>query len=563
MKKKIIPVIVAIVLILVVVAATFGMKVIERFTYSKERADLSEYFHISTSDETAIMLGDELLEQKARNIDGFIYLDFNTVKNYFNDRLYYDQNEGLLLYTGPTDTISSAVGSTTYVQDGQENKEIFPISIIEQDTLYVAIDYLKKYTNLSYQVFEQPSRVQIFVQWPEVKLAELRKSTAVRVLGGIKSEILTELNKGDTITILEQMDTWSKVKTSDSIIGYVENKRLKNIRTEEQQAVAEVEEPVYSNLTRDHKINLVWHQVTNLSANSYLSEMMAEAVGVNVISPTWFSLSDNQGNFTSLASTDYVNQAHSMGLEVWGLIDNFNPEVDTMEVLSYTSRRNTLVTNLVNTALQNGLDGINIDFETLSEETGDHFIQFIRELSVACRANQIVLSIDNYVPKDYSAHYFRKEQGVVADYVIIMGYDEHYAGGGVAGSVASIDFVEEGIANTLAEVPANKVINAVPFYTRVWSTKGSEVSADSVGMGMAESFLSTNGVTASWDETTCQNYAEFNADDVLYQVWLEDAASLEVKLNIMKKYELGGVAAWKLGLETPDVWNLLATYAGE
>lgn len=563
MKKRIIPVIVAIVLILIVVAATFGMKIIERYTYSKERADLNEYFHINTSDETAIMLGDELLEQKAKNIDGFIYLDFNTVKSYFNDRLYFDQNEGLLLYTGPTNTISSVVGSSSYMQDGQEMKEIFPISVMDQDTLYVAIDYLKKYTNLSYQVFENPSRVQIMNQWSEIELAEVRKDTAVRILGGIKSEILSDLKKGDTVVILEEMDTWSKVKTSDSVIGYVENKRLKNIRTEEQQAVKEVEEPVYSSMTRDHKINLVWHQVTNLSANAYLSEMMAEATGVNVISPTWFSLSDNQGNFTSLASIDYVNQAHSMGLEVWGLIDNFNPEIDTKEILSYTSKRNLLVTNLVNSALQNDLDGINIDFETLSEETGDHFIQFIRELSVACRANQLVLSIDNYVPKDYSAHYFRKEQGVVADYVIIMGYDEHYAGGGVAGSVASIDFVEEGIANTVAEVPANKVINAVPFYTRVWSTKGAEVTAESVGMGIAESFLSSNGATAVWDEVTCQNYAEFNADDVLYQVWLEDAASLDVKLNVMRKYELGGVAAWKLGLETPDVWSILATYVSE
>lgn len=563
MKKRIIPVIVAIVLILIVVAATFGMKIIERYTYSKERADLNEYFHINTSDETAIMLGDELLEQKAKNIDGFIYLDFNTVKSYFNDRLYFDQNEGLLLYTGPTNTISSVVGSSSYMQDGQEMKEIFPVSVMDQNTLYIAIDYLKKYTNLSYQVFENPSRVQIMNQWSEIELAEIRKDTAVRILGGIKSEILSDLKKGDTVVILEEMDTWSKVKTADSVIGYVENKRLKNIRTEEQQAVKEVEEPVYSSMTRDHKINLVWHQVTNLTANAYLSEMMAEATGVNVISPTWFSLSDNQGNFTSLASIDYVNQAHSMGLEVWGLIDNFNPEIDTKEILSYTSKRNLLVTNLVNTALQNDLDGINIDFETLSEETGDHFIQFIRELSVACRANQLVLSIDNYVPKDYSAHYFRKEQGVVADYVIIMGYDEHYAGGGVAGSVASIDFVEEGIANTVAEVPANKVINAVPFYTRVWSTKGAEVTAESVGMGIAESFLASNGATAVWDEVTCQNYAEFNADDVLYQVWLEDAASLDVKLNVMRKYELGGVAAWKLGLETPDVWSILATYVSE
>lgn len=562
MKKRLIPIIVAIVLIIITIGATFGVKIIERFTYSKERADLFEYFKV-TGEETAIMLQDEILEQKANNIDGFIYLDFDTVQSYFNDRLYYDSNEGLLLYTGPTETITNVVGSNVYNIGGETLEEVYPISVLKDDTLYVAIDYLKKYTNLSYELFENPSRVQINTEWSPRKTADIRKNTAVRVLGGIKSEILEDLKKDDSVIILEEMDTWSKVKTSDSVIGYVENKRLKNIDTQQPEAVSDVEEPVYSSLTRDHKINLVWHQVTNITANGYLTEMMAQASGVNVISPTWFSLSDNNGNFTSLASIDYVNQAHAMGLEVWGLIDNFNPEVGTKEVLSYTSKRTYLIENIINTAIQFDLDGINLDFESLSAETGEDFIQFVRELSVACRANGIVLSIDNYVPKEYTAHYHRKEQGIVADYIIIMGYDEYFESGGVVGSNASINFVEEGIANTVAEVPSNKVINAIPFYTRIWSTKGADVSADSVGMGVAEEFMTEKGGTKVWNEETCQNYAEVTQEDVFYQVWFEDVASLEVKLNIMRKYEIGGVAAWKLGLETQDVWNLLSTYSTE
>ena len=562
MKKRLIPIIVAIVLIIITIGATFGVKIIERYTYSKERADLFKYFNV-TEEETAIILQDELLEQKANNIDGFIYLDFDTVQSYFNDRLYYDSNEGLLLYTGPTETITNVVGSNAYNIGGETIEEVYPVSVLKDDTLYVAIDYIKKYTNLSYEFFENPSRVQINTEWSPRKTADIRKNTAVRALGGIKSEILEDLKKDDAVIILEEMDTWSKVKTSDSVIGYVENKRLKNIDSQQPEAVSDVEEPVYSSLTRDHKINLVWHQVTNITANGYLTEMMAQASGVNVISPTWFSLSDNNGNFTSLASIDYVNQAHSMGLEVWGLIDNFNPEVGTKEVLSYTSKRTYLIENIINTAVQFDLDGINLDFESLSAETGEDFIQFVRELSVACRANGIVLSIDNYVPKEYTAHYHRKEQGIVADYIIIMGYDEYFESGGVVGSNASINFVEEGIANTVAEVPASKVINAVPFYTRIWSTKGADIAADSVGMGVAEEFMTAKGATKVWNEETCQNYAEVTLEDAFYQVWFEDVASLEVKLNIMKKYEIGGVAAWKLGLETPDVWNLLSSYSAE
>lgn len=187
--------------------------------------------------------------------------------------------------------------------------------------------------------------------------------------------------------------------------------------------------------------------------------------GINVISPTWFALTDSEGNFSSFASSAYVKRAHDMGIEVWGLIDNFSNKdaVDTYELLSYTSRREKLTENLVNTALEYGLDGINVDFESISQDAGTHFIQFIRELSVTCRKNGLVLSVDNYVPTGYTDHYDRKEQGVFADYVIIMGYDEHYSGSPEAGSVASIGFVEDGIRRTVDQVPAEKVINAVPF----------------------------------------------------------------------------------------------------
>lgn len=562
MKKKIIPVIAAIVLIIITIVATYGMKVIEKYSYSKERADLFEYFNISEN-ETAIMLQDEILEQKAKIIDDVVYLEFNLVQEYFNDRFYYDVNEGYLLYTGPTETVTNIVGSNSYSSKAETVEEEYPISIVEGENLYIAIEYLKKYSNVSYEVFDNPSRIQIDNQWSQRQVAEIKKDTAVRVLGGIKSEILKDLKKNETVIILEKMENWSKVKTTDSLIGYVENKRLMNERTQETEPIEEVQEQVFSSLTRDHKINLVWHQVTNATANTYLAEMMVNASGVNVISPTWFSLIDNEGNFSNLASVEYVNQAHAMGMEVWALIDNFSPDITTKEILSYTSKRTYLIQNLVNTAKEYGIDGINLDFESLNEDTGEDFIQFVRELSVACRANALVLSVDNYVPKDYSAHYHRSEQGIFADYLIIMGYDEHYAGGNKAGSVASINFVEEGIINTVAEVPSEKVINAVPFYTRIWSTAGTEIKADSVAMGIAESFMTSKGAEISWDEETCQNYAEINQENTLYQVWLEDAASLEVKLNIMRKYSLGGVAAWKLGLETPDVWPLLNAYVNE
>ena len=229
-------------------------------------------------------------------------------------------------------------------------------------------------------------------------------------------------------------------------------------------------------------------------------------------------------------------------------------------ILSSTTVRAKLIEGLVNEALACGMDGINVDFEQISADCGEHFIQFIRELSIPCRKNGLVLSIDNYVPMGGTGHYDREEQGIVADYVIIMGYDEHYAGSKEAGSVASINFVEEGISQTIAEVPANKVINAIPFYTRIWETSDEGISSQAVGMDMADEYVRTHNIPVEWNEETCQNYGEYTQNGVLYQVWLEDDSSIEVKLNIMDKYQLAGVASWRLGFEKPEIWNVIEAY---
>ena len=398
--------------------------------------------------------------------------------------------------------------------------------------------------------------------WSEHQAADIGKDTAVRYQGGVKSDILTDLSAGDKVVILEEMENWSKVATADGYLGYVENKRLENRRSETLIPVTDYQEPEYTSIRRDHKINLGWHQVTSESANSTLESVLDGISGMNVISPTWFFLSDDDGNFVSIGSTDYVNTAHSRGLEVWALLDNFTYDVNTKEILSYTSKRAKLIEGLVNEALALGVDGINVDLEQVSSDAGEDYVEFLRELSIACRANNLVLSVDNYVPKNYNAHYNWKEQGVVADYVIIMGYDEHYGGSQEPGSVASIGYVEEGISTMVQSVPSEKVINAVPFYTRIWETVGGEVKSQAVGMSAVQNFLSERNIEAVWDETTCQNYGEVQDGDSFYQVWIEDARSLEVKMNIMKNYNLGGVAAWKLGYEKghPEVWEALSGF---
>lgn len=562
MKKKIIPIVIAIVLIIIIGGVTFGSRILEKYSYSKERADLNAYYGITGSQEAAIVLQDEIVEEKARISDGICYLDIATIHKYLNDRFYVDGGEGLLLYTLPEDIVRNSIGSSVK-ETAQGSEELgYTAAIWEGDTLYVALDYIKQYTNFSYQLFTDPYRIQLTTEWPSYEVASISKNTQVRVKGGVKSEILTDVQKGDQVSVLEQMETWSKVKTVDSVIGYVENKRLTGIRSEQPIPVTDYQEPEYTSLTRDHKINLGWHVVASAGGNDTFNSVTANAGNLNVISPTWFKLCDNEGGYTSFASADYVQKAHDRGIEVWALIENieYKDSISMYEILSSTTTRQKLIDSLMNDLITYGIDGINVDFEQLSMDCGEHFVEFIRELSAACRKNGKVLSVDNYVPRDFNDYYDRKEQGIVADYVIVMGYDEHYAGSKEAGSVASIDYVEDGIAQTVKEVPAEKVINAIPFYTRIWETTGDGISSQAVDMVTAEQFISNHGITAEWDETTCQNYGEYTSGDSRYQVWLEDADSIKVKLNVMENYGIGGVAEWRLGFEKPEIWDVIGEY---
>lgn len=558
--KKFIPTIIAIVLIIIVGLSFVGTQVFEKYSYSSEEQDLNEYYSIQAADDVAIVLQNDRIDIKAKLIEGKVYLEFGNVQKLLNDRFYVDTNESWLIYTTPTDIIKAHIGANSYFVGDGENATDYTICIQKGEDLYIALDYVKKFSNFSYELFENPLRIQLRTKWDEKTVATIKKNNAVRLKGGVKSPILRKVKEGEEVVILEKLDTWTKVKTNDALMGYIENKFLEGENTVGEIPVTDYVEPEYTSIHRDYKINLGWHAIYTQSGNDTFDEYVQGTKGLNVISPTWFSLTDNEGNYTSFADSNYVTRAHNQGIEVWALLENLSPEVSTYEIMSYSSKREKLINNLISDVTRVGADGINLDFEQISYDAGVHYVEFIRELSIKCRENGLVLSVDNYVPRESTSHYNRKEQGIVADYVIIMGYDEHWGGGGVAGSVASIDYVTDGIEQTLSEVPSEKVINAIPFYTRVWKTTGGEVTSDALGMDAAKAFVNENGVEINWDPVTCQYYGEKQMGNTFYQVWLEEEESIKAKLNVMDAHNLAGVAEWKLGFENKAIWNTIETY---
>ena len=544
MNKKYKPVIAVAVLVILVAILGIVTHVVMKYIPSSEKMDLNEYYGEMADGEIALVIGTEKLEERGLVDGDRVYLPLDVVNTYLNQRYYWDSANQQILYATPSEltsvSASSEAGDKVWVKD---------------DKVYLNLTYVQEFTDLDAYITKDPYRISIQYKFKNVKTVTVKKNTSIRYRGGIKSAILTSVKKGTKLRLIEEMENWDQVATDDGYIGYIDKKKVGEAEKTKFERSFKKEE--YSYLTMDSKVNMVWHQVTSTDANAYFADATANMTGVNVISPTWFYLTDTSGNIASIASADYVSQAHEKGLQVWGLIDNFTQEVSTTETLSSAAARQNIISQLIQAAQDVGMDGINVDFESLSEDVGTHFLEFLRELSIECHKNNLVLSVDNPVPEDFTSHYDRAEQGRVVDYVIIMGYDEHYVGS-EAGSVASLPWVEQGIQDTLDEVPAERVINAIPFYTRLWKTTGGNVTSEAIGMDQAQQTIADNNVETYWDKTTSQNYGKYDIDNSTYQIWLEDAQSVAEKVKLVSKYDLAGVSAWKLGFENNGIWQVIS-----
>ena len=540
-------------LLLMAAGGAGGYIYMRKYMPSDELSDKAKVFGIKGS-QVALLLDNELQEEKGIYEDGQVYLPVGWVNEYLNQRFYWDEEEKLLVYALPESIVYAD-------EDAQGEKG--PLFKVTDDGMYLSLGLVVNYTDIRTRSFatSQIKRVFIDTLWEPYDTAEVKKAGHVREKGGVKSPILTELEQGEQVDVLETMEKWSRVRTEDGYIGYIENRRLDG--REQVTPESSFEAPVYTSISMDEKVRLGFHQVTRQEANNTLESYVSVTKDMNVIVPTWFNVISDDGTYNSLANKEYVDKAYEMGLQVWAMVENVSTQesvknLNTKTLMSSTSTRRKLIENLMKEADTYGFDGFNLDFESLKAEAGPHYVQFIRELSVSCRQKGLVLSVDNYVPSPYSAFYNRREQGIVADYVIVMGYDEHYAGGD-AGSVASISYVKDGIENTLKEVPKEKVINAVPFYTRVWTVNEGKTTSKAYGIADARQWVADNHVDLTWDQELGQFYGSTVNGNGEQYIWMEDEKSMALKIGLVKDFDLAGVACWKLGFESSDIWDIVST----
>ena len=511
-------------------------------------------------DHLAVVLEDTVDSRTAWMRSGELYLNYEMVREVLNGRMVMDEDSKTLLFTTPLELYEILPDEKTYLVEGEEHESTQEILLVQNGEYYLWAPFLQEHTNVEILPGEAGCHVLIRYRWETVSRAETKHKTVLRSGAGIKYPIVSDLETGTKVTLLEDYGKWYRAVSQDGMIGYVQKKRLSDAVQETDTSA--FEEPVYTSVMLDQKVRLVWHGMDTTDGNAYLDHVTEKMTGINVISPTWFFLSDNEGHFTSLADRGYVRKAHRKGLQVWGLVSNFSSQISTYEILRSRAARKTLEESLLAEALECEMDGINVDLEAITEDSAPGYLQFMRELSILCRRNQLILSVDVPVPMPFNLYYDRKELGTVADYVIVMGYDEHYYGS-EAGTVASLAFEENGITASLEEVPKEKLVSGIPFYTRVWYTwtneDGSEgVESEVIPMYKVNAYTEGRDVEKVWDESASQYLVSWTDSDGTYcRIWVEDEESLSLKAELINRYELGGFAAWSLTDEKDSVWALL------
>ena len=555
MKKKKSPVGAVLVLALLVAVAGAVTFAVTRFTGTKEMMDGRRYFNMSEENDIGLVVDQVVSDVPAKVIDGKIYLPYETTADAINGSFFVSGDGMTLIVTTPVD------------------KNMLPVSDTSSDarsldgSVYIALDLVREYTDMDCEEYEEPQRLVINTVREYNATRVTKEKAAIRYQAGIKSPILRLADDGERLRLVDEEDTevdgWTHIITSDGYRGYISDDSVDGT-SETVTVTREDRGLVYTHKLLDKKINMAFHQTTSHAANNVLAETLTNVTGINVIAPTWFFLDSEEGDMTEISNKSYVETAHGAGLLVWGVLNDFDGQVNssesTLAALSSEAAREKMIRTAVDAILDVNADGICLDIEKISDECAPYFLEFVREMSAECRKNDLYLSVCDYVPR-YTKSLNRKEQARVCDYVICMCYDEHVSGSEEAGSVSSLPFVESGIRDTLLEVPAEQTVIAIPFFTRLWKTVSPGIpTANAMGMLEAEKWIRSNNLSTVWDDVCAQEYVEMNSGDTRYQMWLENNASLEEKLKLIRAADCAGVAEWKLGLEKADVWNLITEY---
>lgn len=550
-KKSKIGIIIAIIIIalVLIVGAIGGYYVIKR-NYIVSKINQTNLI-INNSNATSSLKNNVYIK------NGVVYVSKPDIYNFFDNTIIYDEKYNQVVTTSSTKIASLPIDSKQ-IQVNSSNTTIKAGAIILDEVAYVPISELDEVYNIKTTYVESEDLVYIDSLDREQQTATLKKDSSIKYKPTIISATLAKAKQGDTLTIANRSDYpvpngWTRVRTENGTLGYIQTGKLNQFKTirEKAEEKAKIEGP----------ISLAW---------DYYSEYVSaptrtgKITGVNVVSPSFFYMTkysttniyENVGN----EGIAYVNWAHGNGYQVWPMFTNSNMSETSKMLSDYKSREN-VINQIIKYIKQYNLDGINIDFEGMYETDKDNFSRFLIEIRPRLNEIGAVLSVDVTAPDgapEWSLCYDRYTIGKVADYVMFMAYDQYGVSATKAGTTAGHNWVEANVKKFLGqeEVKAEKIILGIPFYTRVWKEINGNVISSVVNIGNVNNLIPSNA-TKTWDEDLQQYYVEYKKGGATYKIWVEDEKSIEAKLDLVSKYNLGGAAYWEYDRATNSIWNLI------
>ncbi|MBE9918382.1 glycosyl hydrolase [Paenibacillus donghaensis] len=507
----------------------------------------------------------KLLDQSADGSGEQLRLPLQVLQEGIDPNIRYEKGTQSIILTTPVQVMHLQTGETK----AQLNNKQIQLRFAPEEkngVPYMPIQPLKELYGITFH--EDPNTGAILlmragdtVQMGEV-VGEPDSKTALRKGPSKHERILADMPGGTSLRIWGSDDSWYFAQMDNGYAGYVPKTK---VTLGEKKTVPDVPQPPTQaeRSWQGKPVNLAWEAVYKKKPDPSVIDQLS---GVNVVSPTWFSIIDKEGNVRSKADTAYVEKAHEQGIDVWGLLDNsFDPDITSSAMATYETRLNA-INQTIQFAKMYHLDGINLDFENVKTKDGENVSQFVRELKPLARAMGLIVSVD-VTPKSgsemWSRFLDRRSLGETADFVVLMAYDEHWASSPKAGSVSSLPWAEDAVRKILEEddVPPEKLILAVPLYTRIWSEEikdgKTKVSSKAVGMKTVKDIIAEKKLKPQYLDDIKQNYVEYTEDGVLKKIWIEDKTSLAERVKLAKELELGGVAAWTRSFGTQDAWEVL------
>lgn len=494
---------------------------------------------------------DKLVDKKDyyRQEDGQLYISYDFIKENIDKNINFNESENKVY-------INNSKGSKVLPLDSKEanfsgHKIILrsPVKKIDGRLMLPIESFIYDYNfdlrydkdNKSYVLDNLSISHKIATTTTDVNLREMSKK---------RSKLIKKVPKNSEVYLYDQENSYYRVREYNGYAGYVHKDYLDNI----------TEIPPHELNTQAKKpLNITWDYTYAGHSEDKIANIK-NIPGVDIIIPTWFSIMNGNGDLIDRGNIDYVNRYRAMGIDVWGYLDNsFDAEI-TNKALSNENSRKKIIDKTIELCKKYGMKGLNIDFEGFKISDRDIFTTFVKELSEKAKSENIMISVDvtPQISSDVTKEpYDRKALAEICDLVVIMAYDQHWSSSEKSGSVAEYPWVEGSINVLFKSIPRDKMILGVPLYSRLWCEKNGKVSSKAISMDQTNNIIGSKGLTPKWNDECGQFYVEFNEGDALYKIWLEEKNSLALKTSLVNKYKLRGVASWRLGFETFDIWDAI------